>query len=143
MKISGSHSLPFPPEQAYSILQDPEALARAIPGCESLEKIGDSEYRMKMNMALAAISGAFDGTVRISEQMPPSSFRLDFEGSGKIGFVKGGGVLTIVPADDGGSTVNFDGDVQVGGTIAAVGQRLIDTTSKMMINKFFERIVSG
>jgi uncharacterized protein len=142
LKISGSHALPFSPEQAFSLLQDPEALARAIPGCQSLEKTGENEYHMKMKMVLAAISGNFEGNVRLSEQMPPSSFRMDVDGSGKIGFVKGSGVLTITPVD-GGSSVAYDGDVQIGGTIAAVGQRLIDTTSKMMIKKFFERIVSG
>ena len=142
MKISGSHALPFPPEQTYSLLQDPAVLARAMPGCESLEKVGENEYRIKMKMVLAAISGNFDGKVRVSEQLPPSSFRMDVDGSGKIGFVKGSGVLNITPADV-GSSVAYDGDVQVGGTIAAVGQRLIDTTSKMMIKKFFERIVSG
>lgn len=142
MKISGSHPLPFPPEQAYALLQDPEALERAIPGCESLEKTGDNEYRMKMKMVLAAISGNFEGNVRLSEQTPPSGFRMDVDGSGKIGFVKGSGVLTITP-ENGESLVSYDGDVQVGGTIAAVGQRLIDTTSKMMIKKFFERMVSG
>ncbi len=143
MKISGSQELPFPPEQAYDLLQDPAVLQRAIPGCESLEKIGDNEYRMKMKMALAAVSGSFEGKVRLSEQTPPSTFRLDVDGSGKIGFVKGGGLLTITPTDNGGSSVAYDGDVQVGGTIAAVGQRLVETTAKMMIKKFFEKVVSG
>ncbi len=70
------------------MMQDPQVLARAMPGCESLEKIGENEYRMKMKMALAALSGAFDGKVRITDQMPPSSFRLEVEGSGKVGFRK-------------------------------------------------------
>jgi uncharacterized protein len=140
LKISGSHTLALPPDRAYQMLQDPEVLAKAIPGCESLERIGEDEYRMKMKMALAAISGSFDGKVRISEKSPPSSFRLDVDGTGKIGFVKGGGLLTLTPEGE-ATTVNYDGDVQVGGTIAAVGQRLIDTTARMMIKKFFERLV--
>ena len=95
MKISGSYALPLPPEQAYQMMQDPEVLARAIPGCESLEKIGDDEYRMKMKMALASLSGAFEGKVRITDQTPPNSFRLMVEGSGKIGFMKGEGLLKL------------------------------------------------
>ena len=122
-------------------MQDPEVLARAIPGCESLEKIGENEYRMKMKMALASISGAFEGKVRITDQAPPVSFRLVVEGAGKIGFVKGDGVLKLAPAD-GGTEVTYEGDAQVGGTMAAVGQRLIDGTSKMMIKKFFEKLVN-
>jgi len=142
LKISGAQLLPFPPEQAYQLLQDPETLARAMPGCESLEKIGDGEYRMKMKMALAAMSGAFEGKVRISEPQPPSSFRLDVEGTGKIGFIKGGGVLKLAPLGE-ETEVSYDGDVQVGGTIAAVGQRLVESTARSMIKRFFEKLAGG
>jgi carbon monoxide dehydrogenase subunit G len=142
LKIAGSQSLPFPPEEAYRMMQDPEVLARAIPGCEGLEKTGEDEYRMKMKMAMASVSGAFDGKVRISDQTPPTSFRLTVEGAGKIGFVKGDGLLTLRPKD-GATEVSYEGDAQVGGTIAAVGQRLIDMTAKMMIKKFFEKLAAG
>ena len=142
MKIAGSQTLPFPIERAYQLMQDPEVLARAMPGCEGLEKIGDDEYRMKMKMALASISGAFEGKVRIADQNPPSTFRLIVEGAGKIGFVKGDGLLQLRPAEanPNSTEVSYDGDVQVGGTMAAVGQRLIDGTAKMMIRKFFEKL---
>jgi uncharacterized protein len=120
-------------------MQDPGVLARAIPGCESLEKIGDDEYSMKMKMVLASLSGNFTGKVKISEQAPPGSFRLTVEGNGKVGFVKGSGVLTLTPAEA-GTDVAYDGDAQIGGTMAAVGQRLIDGTAKMMIKKFFEKL---
>ncbi len=142
MKISGSQRLPFPPEQSYALMQDPAVLARAIPGCQSLERTGENEYRMKMKMALAAFSGAFEGQVRISEQQPPSSFRLEVEGSGKIGFVKGGGVLKLEPSEA-ETMVHYDGDVQVGGTIAAVGQRLIEGAAKSMIQRFFEKLAAS
>lgn len=141
MKIAGSHAIAAAPDRAYAMLQDPAVLARAMPGCESLEKLGEDEYRIKLKMVIAAISGSFDGKVRISEKSPPSSFRLEVDGAGKIGFVKGGGALTL-HAEGEGTMVGYDGEVQVGGTIAAVGQRLIDTTAKMMIKKFFERLES-
>jgi len=142
MKISGSYTLPVAPERAYQILQDPAILAQAIPGCESLETIGPDEYRMKMKVLLAALSGAFEGKVRIADPSPPSSFRLIVEGSGRIGFMKGEGLLRLSPADgDNASTViSYQGDAQVGGTMAAVGQRLIDGTAKMMIKKFFDKL---
>jgi carbon monoxide dehydrogenase subunit G len=139
VKISGSYQLPFARERAYQIMQDPAILARAIPGCEGLEKIGPDEYRMKMKMALASLSGAFDGKVRITEQNPPESFRLVVEGSGKVGFVKGDGVLKLSAVEE-GTEVAYEGEAQVGGTMAAVGQRLIDGTAKMMIKKFFEKL---
>jgi len=142
VKISGTYTLPLPQERAYSVMQDPEVLARAIPGCENLEKIGPDEYRMKMKMALASLSGAFEGKVRITEQTPPNSFRLVVEGTGRIGFVKGDGLLKLTPADGGGTEVAYEGDAQVGGTIAAVGQRLIDGTAKTMIKKFFDKLAA-
>jgi len=124
------------------MMQEPEILANAIPGCESLDQIGPDEYRMKMKMVLASLSGVFAGTVRIADQAPPASFRLIVEGSGKIGFMTGNGLLKLT-ANGSGSDVDYEGDVQVGGTIAAVGQRLIDGVAKMLIKKFFERLAQG
>jgi len=142
VKISGSYALPLPPERAYQMMQDPEVLARAIPGCQGLEKMGEGEYHLKMKMMLAGLSGAFEGSVRITDQNPPSSFRLVVAGSGRIGFVEGDGLLKLSAAD-GGTEVSYEGDAQVGGTIAAVGQRLIDGTAKMMIKKFFEKLAEA
>jgi carbon monoxide dehydrogenase subunit G len=137
MKVAGAYSLPAPPERAYALLQDPDVLARCIPGCEGLDRVAEDEYAMRMKMGIASISGRFDGKVRISEKNPPVSFRMSVEGSGTIGFMKGDGVITLAAADS-GSNVQFEGDVQVGGTIANVGQRLIETTAKMIIKRFFD-----
>jgi carbon monoxide dehydrogenase subunit G len=123
-------------------LQDPAALAKAMPGCEALELISEGEYHMKMKMLLASMSGLFDGKVRIADQNPVTSFRLIVEGSGKIGFMKGDGLLTLTAADA-GTNVAYEGSVEVGGTIAAVGQRLLDTTSRMLIRRFFETLSKG
>ncbi len=137
MKVAGSYSLPVPPERAYQLLQDPDVLARCIPGCEGLDRVAEDEYAMRMKLGIASSSGRFDGKVRISERNPPVSFRMSVEGAGKIGFMKGDGVIALSAAD-GGSSVQFEGDVQVGGTIANVGQRLIETTAKMIFKRFFD-----
>jgi uncharacterized protein len=143
VKISGSHTLAIPQEKAYQMMQDPAVLARAMPGCESLEKIGENEYRMKMKMVLASLSGSFDGKVRIADQTPPSSFRLIVDGSGRPGFIKGDGLLKLASTSGDGTEVNYEGDVQVGGTIAAVGQRLLDGTAKILIKKFFDNLAAA
>jgi carbon monoxide dehydrogenase subunit G len=140
MKISGTNNLALTPEEAYRRMQDPAVLAACMPGCESLEAIGEDEYRMKMKLAMASLSGAFEGKVRIADRTP-AGFRLIVEGSGKLGFMKGEGLLTFSPSGD-GTDVAYEGDVQVGGTIAAVGQRLIDATAKMMIKRFFEKLTA-
>jgi len=120
-------------------MQDPVVLAKAIPGCESLEKTGDNEYRLKTKMVLASLSGAFDGKVTLADPLPPDSFRMIVEGSGKIGFIKGDGVMHL-SSKDGGTEVTFEGEVKIGGTLAAVGQRLIDVTARMLIKRFFEKL---
>lgn len=139
MKIAGTAALPFPPERAYELMQDPVLLAKAIPGCEALEKTGDNEYRLKMKMVLASLSGAFDGKVRLTEPDRPNSFRMVVEGSGKIGFMKGDGVLRLTPKE-GGTEVAYDGEAQIGGTMASVGNRMIDMTARMLIRRFFEKL---
>jgi carbon monoxide dehydrogenase subunit G len=94
---------------------------------------------MKMKMVISSIQGLFAGKVKIEDPHPPESFTLVVEGSGKVGFVKGSGVLHLKP-QDGATEVAFDGDVQTGGMIAGVGQRLLDTTAKFLIRKFFEKL---
>jgi carbon monoxide dehydrogenase subunit G len=147
MKVTGSYTLPVGQERAYALLLDPSVLARCMPGCEGLDKTGENEYAMRMKMLLGSMSGLFDGKVTIADVNPPSSYKLTVEGKGKIGFMKGEGVLTLTPAAaltpapaDDKTAVHFDGEVQVGGTIASVGQRLIDTASKMLIKRFFEKL---
>ena len=139
MKLSGTSIVPVPQERVYALLQDPAVLARCMPGCEGLDPIGEGEYAMRMKMAIASMSGLFQGKVKVGDQNPPNSFRLIVEGSGKIGFMKGDGVLHL-SANSPETTVKFEGDVQVGGTMAAVGQRLMETTAKMLIKRFFDRL---
>lgn len=142
MKIAGSYLLPADGQKAYSLLQDPEALANAMPGCDRLARIGPDEYEMKMKMSISSIQGLFAGKIRVADPNPPESFRLLVEGSGKVGFVKGEGLLTLVPQEN-GTEVRYEGDVQVGGMIAGVGQRLLDTTARFIIKKFFQRMAEA
>jgi carbon monoxide dehydrogenase subunit G len=142
MKIQGQYTLPVPQDRVWQALLDPEVLARTLPGCESLEAIGPDEYRMKMKLAVQSVQGLFEGKVRLKDQQPPTGYELEVDGRGKIGFVNGSGRFTLEPAaGEGGeasaTTVHYQGDVKVGGVIAAVGQRLLDMTSKMMIKRFF------
>ncbi len=143
MKISGSFAVPAPRERAYQLLQDPDVLAKCMPGTDQLHKIAEDEYEMKMKVIIASIGGSFGGKVRLADQNPPESFKLIVEGSGKIGFLKGEGLLNLLSQGDATTEVKYDGDVQVGGTIASVGQRLIDTTAKLIIKKFFEKFAEA
>jgi carbon monoxide dehydrogenase subunit G len=146
LKISGSYTVPASRERTYQLLQDPAVLAKCMPGTDHLDKIAEDQYEMKMKMAIASIGGLFTGKVRLADQNPPESFRLMVEGNGKIGFLKGEGLLNLSSSPESANAtteVKYEGDVQVGGTIASVGQRLLDTTSKMIIKKFFEKLAEA
>ena len=142
MKVTGSYIVPVARERAYELLQDPDILARCMPGTERLARTGPDEYEMKMKMVISAVQGLFAGKVRIAHQNPPEQFRLIVEGSGKVGFMRGDGLLSLVSKDS-GTEVYYDGEVHVGGVIAGVGQRLLDTTAKIVIRKFFEKLVEN
>lgn len=139
MKISGSQTIPAPPEQAYAMMQDPAVLEKAIPGCGGLEKTGEGEYKLKLKVVLASLGGDFEGKVRLTEPNPPHSFRMIVEGTGKLGFLKGEGTLKLTPTPE-GTEVAYEGDAQIGGKIAAVGNRMIDASAKLLIKRFFQNV---
>ena len=137
MKIHGTCILPAPRQQVWELLNDPERLAKCLPGCERLEPTGPDRYKVAIKFALAAFSGAYSGAVELSEKMPPASMRMLVEGKGAPGFMKGAGRLTL--RDKAGKTeVRYEGEAQVGGVIAAVGQRMIEAAAKKIIAQFFE-----
>ena len=140
MKIEGSSDIPAPRERVWKAFLDPVTLARAIPGCEGLEEIGPGEYKAKMKVGVAAIKGTFEGKVKLTDLEPPNRYRMLVEGKGGPGFVKGEAAMSLTPVDPSTTRVSYDADVQVGGLIASVGQRMLGGVSKMMLDQFFNRM---
>ena len=136
MDISGSYTFAAPPARVWALLMDPSSIASCIPGCESLEPEGQDRFHARLTVALAAITGTYDGIVQISDKVEPESYRLTVEGQGKPGFVKGN-VQIALRADGDNTVVDVKGIVQTGGTIARLGQRLIGGVAKMMQDRFF------
>jgi len=136
MDISGSYTFNAAPDRIWRLLMDPLVIASCIPGCERLEPDGEDRYKARLNVGLAAITGTYDGTVVISDKVPPSSYRLMVEGQGKPGFVKGSAAITL-RAEGATTVVDVSGTVGTGGPIARLGQRLIGSVSKMMQDRFF------
>ena len=137
MRVQGQHTVPAAQQRVWELLLDPQTLARTLPGCESLDPVGENHYRMRMKLAISSVQGLFDTTVRLQDPDPPASYRLEIDGKGKIGFVKGAGTFRLEPDGESATVVHYEGDVRVGGMIAGVGQRLLDMTSKMLIKRFF------
>jgi hypothetical protein len=119
------------------VLLDPGALKNCVPGCETLTPTGPDQYEATMKVGVAAIRGSYKGTIRITEKQEPASYQLMVEGRGGPGFVKGTAQIQLV--DQGQSTlVNVQGDGQVGGTVAGVGQRMLGGVAKMLMGQFFD-----
>ena len=136
MKLEGTVEIQARRERVYQSLIDPEVLQRCIPGCERLEKTEENVFAATIRAGVGSIKGIFDGKVRLEDMRPPEHYRLAVDGKGTPGFLKGSGDLDL---EDRGetTTVRYTGEVQVGGTIAGVGQRMLQATAKMMLTQFF------
>lgn len=136
MDITGSYTFNAAPERVWQLLMDPDVIASCIPGCDRFEPAGEDRYRARLTVALAAITGSYDGTIVLSDKMPHSSYRLLVEGQGKPGFVKGDSAISLRAEGD-TTVVDVKGGVQTGGPIARLGQRLVGGVAKMMMDRFF------
>src|SRR6185436_4166449 len=136
MKIESTYEIHAPRERVFAALVEPEVLQRAIPGCESLEKTGENTYNASIKAGVGSIKGTFKGQVRLEDMRPPEHYRIVVEGQGAVGFAKGAADFDL-EEKDGGTLIRYSGEMQTGGTIAAVGQRMIQGAAKMMAAKFF------
>lgn len=136
MKIEGTQKLHALRERVYTALTDPKILQRCIPGCESLEKTADDTYAAILKAGVGSIKGTFKGEVRLEDMRPPDHYRIVVEGKGALGFAKGSADFDL-EAKDGATIISYSGELQIGGTIAGVGQRMIAAAAKMMAAKFF------
>ncbi len=142
MEIKGEYRIPASREKVFAALNDPAVLQACIPGCESLEKVSDTELKAKVRMRIGPVSAAFSGKVTLSDIDPPNGYRISGEGQGgAAGFAKGGAVVALT--EDAGQTVlKYDVDAQVGGKIAQVGARLIDGTARKLADEFFGKFAA-
>ena len=138
MDVSATYIFHAPRAHVWALLINPEIIAGCLPGCESMDALDKDTYKATLTVGVAAITGRYEGTVRMTDKRKPSSYTLVVEGQGKPGFVKGSASISLTENDNGTkTTVSVTGSAQVGGTIARVGQRLIGSVSKMMMDRFF------
>ncbi len=137
MKIAGEQTLSAPRERVWALLNDPQRLSRLIPGCEKLEVISPTEFAGTLNVGIAAVKGVYTGKLKLEEVLPPEHYKMAVDGKGKQGFMRGAGTLDLVAKGTSQSVVTYGGDIQIGGPLMQVGQRMIDSAAKMMIGQFF------
>ncbi len=134
MRIAGNYTFEATREEVWSAVNDPEVLAHTIPGCQRLDQIGENEYDSTLKIGLQAVRGTYNGRVKIDNIVAPESYDIHVDGKGSNGFLKGSGSIKL-RAEGAQTILDYGGEAQVGGTIASVGQRLIDGASKTLINQ--------
>jgi carbon monoxide dehydrogenase subunit G len=139
VKMQGTHTLEVPVEKAWAFLMDPAAIAKVIPGCETLKEAAPDKYQATLKLGIAAVKGTYNGSVQLLDKTPPTHYRMLIDGSGTPGFVKGEAAVDLT-AQDQQTVLTYDADVQVGGLIANVGQRMISGVAKLIINQALKKL---
>jgi carbon monoxide dehydrogenase subunit G len=142
MEMTGEFRIPASRQRVWEGLNDPEILKSSIPGCQSIEKLSDTEFTAKVLAQVGPVKANFAGKVTLSDLDPPQSYTIAGEGSGGVaGFAKGSAKVNL--AEDGGITVlNYAVQAHVGGKLAQIGSRLIDSVARKMAENFFTRFVA-
>ena len=139
MKLEGTYTFQAPQERVWEVLNSPVHLQKALPGCEKLEQTEPGKFDVFLKIGIAAVKGSYKGKFEITDAEPPHRTRLIGEGKGLPGFVKGEASIQLSPQDQ-GTLVSYKGDVQVGGLLAGIGQRMIGGVAKMMLEHFFKNV---
>ena len=140
MKVEGEHTFNATREQVWNLFRDTEVMAAALPGTKRMDAVGSNEYEADMHVRVGPVVGDFSGILEITNENFPESYTMTVDGKGKPGFMKGTGDITLIDQGEGGTLMKYTGEVLIGGKLAGVGQRLIDTVSKSIINQAFETL---
>jgi len=139
MEMNGSRTVPADVDTTWRALNDPEALKACIPGCESVERVSDNEYRLTMTARVGPVSARFAGRIVLADIVAPTSYTLSFEGQGgAAGFAKGEARVTL-SANEPGTRIDYQVKSQVGGKLAQIGSRLVDGAAAKVADDFFAR----
>ncbi len=139
MKIENTLRIDAPRDRVFAALIDPTILQKCIPGCEQMESTGEKQYNAKLTAGVGPVKGVFTATVSLQDIVAPEHYKIVVEGKGQPGFVKGAGELNL-KEEDGGTSIHYTGEVNVGGLLASVGQRMIQGAANMMAGRFFKAL---
>ena len=138
MKLDGEFRFDAPREEVWQSLLDPEVLAQVMPGCEKLELVGENAYEGTLKIKVGPVQGKFQGKVRLMDLDAPNGYKMEVDGRGAPGFVKADAEVLLADAEGGGTVMTYLSEARVGGKIASVGQRLLDSSAKAIVKQSLE-----
>jgi uncharacterized protein len=140
LKIQGEYTFNGPKEISYAVVHDPNMLLLAIPGESTMTEVSKNVYEGTIKMKIGPVNGQFAGTYTVTDDVPPDSFTMVVKGKGAAGFAEGTGKVQFIQTDDGKTLFKYSGELNIGGKLASVGQRLIDSVSKSMLKSGLEKL---
>jgi len=140
LELQGKYSLKADREQVWTALNNPTILQQCIPGCETLTKASDTNFSASVVAKVGPVKAKFTGEVELTELSPPSSYKISGEGKGgAAGFASGSADVKLEESDEGGTILSYSVNAQVGGKLAQIGSRLVDSTAKKLSREFFDK----
>ena len=140
LELVGEHAFPVPRDVLWRLLTDPDVLAKAIPGCNTVRAIGPDRYEMGLKLQVGGVTGEYLGTVALSDKREPEHYVLDIDGQGSIGFMKGRAAFDLEASGENASLLRYTGSAEVGGLAAGVGQRVLSGVAKFLAGRFFSAL---
>jgi len=140
LEMKGEYALPVAPAELWRLLNDPEVLAKVIPGCNAVRVVGEDRYEMGLKLQVGSVSGEYMGSVAVSDKQEPAHYVMTIEGQGSIGFMKGSAAFDLEAQGEGKSLLRYAGSAEVGGVVAGVGQRVLSGVAKFLAGRFFKSL---
>jgi carbon monoxide dehydrogenase subunit G len=138
MEMTGEQTIPASQQAVWDALNDPEILKACVPGCESIERVGENEYQVLMVARVGPVAARFKGRLALSDIQPPESYAITFEGQGgAAGFAKGGARVRLVAENPGTTRLSYEAKASVGGKLAQIGSRLVDAAARKVADDFY------
>lgn len=138
LEIAGERPLPVGKAELWRLLNDPDVLAKIIPGCNAVERVSEDRYRMGLKLQVANVSGEYMGEVEIRDKCEPHRYVIAVSGEGSIGFMRGEAAIDLEERGEAAALLRFAGKAEVGGVVAGVGQRMLGGVAKFLVGRFFK-----
>ena len=140
LEMKGEYALPVQQTELWRLLNDPDVLAKIIPGCNTVRVVGAGRYAMGLKLQVGSVSGEYMGSVAILDKQEPAHYVMTIEGQGSIGFMKGSAAFDLEAQGEGLCLLRYAGNAEVGGVVAGVGQRVLSGVAKFLAGRFFKAL---